>query len=39
VFVSHPFSKRVNEAIKKDPDGGPLSTHEIARRVLAKLPG
>jgi hypothetical protein len=39
VFVSHPFSKRVNEAIRKDPDGGPLSTHEIARRVLAKLPG
>ncbi len=37
VFVSHVFSKRVNEAIKKDPDGGPLSTHEVAKRVLAKL--
>ncbi len=37
VFVSHVFSKRVNEAIRKDPDGGPLSTHEVARQVLAKL--
>jgi hypothetical protein len=37
VFVSHNFSTRVNEAIRKDPDGGPLSTHEVARRVLAKL--
>ena len=37
VFVSHPFSKRVNEAIAKNPDAEVLSTHEIARRVLAKL--
>ena len=37
VFVSHAFSKRVNEAIKQDPDGAVLSTHEVARRVLAKL--
>ena len=37
VFVSHVFSKKVNEAIRRDPDGSVLSTHEIARQVLAKL--
>jgi len=37
VFVSHVFSKRVKEATKKDPDGGSLSTHEVARQVLKKL--
>lgn len=37
VFVSHVFSKRVNEATRKDPDGAVLSTHEVARQVLAKL--
>jgi hypothetical protein len=37
VFVNHAFSKRVNEAMRKDPDGAVLSTHEVARRVLEKL--
>jgi hypothetical protein len=37
VFVSHVFSKRVKESIATDPDGAVLSTHEIARQVLAKL--
>ena len=37
VFVNHAFSKRVNEAIGKDPDGAVLSTHEVARQVLGKL--
>jgi hypothetical protein len=37
VFVNHAFSKRVNEAVRKDPDGAVLSTHEVARQVLANL--
>lgn len=37
VFVSHVFSPRVKDAMKKDPDGASLSTHEVAKRVLAKL--
>ena len=37
VFVNHAFSKRVNEALGKDPDGAVLSTHEVARQVLGKL--
>lgn len=37
VFVNHAFGKRVNEAMRKDPDGAVLSTHEVARRVLEKL--
>lgn len=37
VFVNHAFSKRVNEAVRKDPDGAVLSTHEVARQVLGKL--
>lgn len=37
VFVSHVFSARVKEAMKVDPDGASLSTHEVARRVLGKL--
>ena len=37
VFVSHAFSKRVNEAVRKDPDGAVLSTHEVARQVLGRL--
>ena len=37
VFVNHAFSKRVNEAASKDPDGAVLSTHEVARQVLEKL--
>jgi hypothetical protein len=37
VFVNHAFSRRVNEAIGKDPDGAVLSTHEVARQVLGKL--
>jgi len=37
VFVSHVLSRRVKEAIAKDPDGSVLSTHEIARRVATKL--
>ena len=37
VFVNHAFSTRVNEAVRKDPDGAVLSTHEVARQVLEKL--
>lgn len=37
LFVSHVFSPRVKEATKRDPDGSSLSTHEVAKRVLAKL--
>ena len=37
VFVTHAFSKPVNEMIRKDPDGAVLSTHEVARQVLGKL--
>ncbi len=37
VFVNHAFSRRVNEAVRKDPDGAVLSTHEVARQVLGKL--
>ena len=37
VFVSHVFSPRVKDAMKKDPDGASLSTHDVAKRVLAKL--
>lgn len=37
VFVNHAFSKRVKEAMAKDPDGAVLSTHEVARQVLGRL--
>lgn len=37
VFVNHAFSRRVIEAVAKDPDGAVLSTHEVARQVLEKL--
>ena len=37
VFVTHVYSKHVTEAIRKDPDGAALSTHEVMRRVLGKL--
>jgi len=37
VFVSHTFSRKVNEAIGKDPDGAVLSTHEVARQALDRL--
>ena len=37
VLVSHDFSRRVAEAIGKDPDGAVLSTHEVARQALDRL--
>jgi hypothetical protein len=37
VRVAHVFSKQVNDSIASNPDGAVLSTHEIARQVLAKL--
>lgn len=37
VFVSHVFSKRVKASMEKDPDGAGLSTHEVAKQVLARL--
>lgn len=37
LFVNHAFSRRVNEAVSKDPDGAVLSTHEVARQVLGRL--
>ncbi len=37
VFVSHDFSRRVIEAIGKDPDGPAPSTHEVARLALGRL--
>jgi hypothetical protein len=37
VFVSHAFSRKVNEAMVKDPEGAVLSTHEVARLALGRL--
>lgn len=37
VFVSHAFSRKVNEAMGKDPEGAVLSTHEVARLALDRL--
>jgi len=37
VIVTHVFSRRVKEAIGGGPGKGLLSTHEVVRRVLAKL--
>ncbi len=37
VFVHHVLGKRVKEAMRKDPDGAVLSTHEVTRHVLEKL--
>lgn len=37
VHVNHAFGKRVNEAVRENPDGAVLSTHEVARQVLERL--
>ena len=37
LFVSHTFSRQVNEAMSRDPDGAVLSTHEVARQALDRL--
>ena len=38
VRVVHVYSRRVKDSIERDPDGAVISTHEIARRVVARLP-
>lgn len=38
VRVTHVYSRRVKESFARDPDGAVISTHEVARRVAARLP-
>lgn len=37
VIVTHRYSAKVRQMIDEDPDGGVISTSEIARNVLGKL--
>lgn len=37
VFVSHAFGKRVKEALRQEPQGAVVPTHEVARQVLGSL--